>query len=299
MPDRLQGVLTPPIVPLHDDGEINEAEFRRYIDWLIARGAHGIYANGSTSEFTRFTPEERRRIVRMVCEQAGGRVPVVAGAGEANVRETLAACAAYKESSARAVAVVSPFYFKLGQEAIYAYFKEIADNSPIDITLYNIPAFASPMELKTICRLAELPRVIGIKDSSGDLSFMMRLIAAIRPVRPEFSLLTGAEAILMPMLLMGADGGTHSIAGVIPDVMRKLYELTRAGRLDEARTLQFKVLGLLDAMLHHVEFPEGFRAGVEIRGFEFGRGRQPVSKSQPVDREKIKQLLQAILIGVE
>lgn len=299
MPDRLQGVLTPPIVPLHDDGEINEGEFRRYIDWLIARGAHGLYPNGSTSEFTRFTPEERRRIVRIVCEQAAGRVPVIAGAGEANVRETSAACAAYKECGARAVAVVSPFYYKLGQDAIYAYFKEIADNSPIDITLYNIPAFASPMELHTICRLAELPRVIGIKDSSGDLAFMMRLIAAIRPVRPEFSLLTGAEAILVPMLLMGADGGTHSIAGVIPDVMRKLYDLTRAARIDEARALQFRVLGLLDVMLHQVEFPEGFRVGAELRGFNFGRGRQPLSKSQRVDREKLKQLLQSVLSDME
>src|SRR5438093_9473623 len=114
---RLQGIFTPNIVPLDAQGEINEPELRRYTDWLIDRGVHGLYPNGSTGEFTRFTPEERRRIIKVVCEQAGGRVPVLAGAAEANVRETIGACEAYKEYGARAVAIVSPFYYKLSPES--------------------------------------------------------------------------------------------------------------------------------------------------------------------------------------
>src|SRR5208283_2412882 len=110
---RITGIYTPHIVPLDASGQINEAELRRYIDWLIAKGVHGLYPNGSTGEFTRFTPEERRRINKMVCEQSAGRVPVLAGAAEANVRETIAACETYAGYGARAVAIVSPFYYRL------------------------------------------------------------------------------------------------------------------------------------------------------------------------------------------
>src|SRR5438552_16361843 len=168
MSGKLQGIFTPNVVPLFDDGRINEDELRRYIDWLIASGVHGLYPNGSTGEFTRFTAEERRRIVKIVCEQAGDRVPVLAGAAEANVRETIKACETYRQYGARAVAIVSPFYYKLSPESVFAYFREIAQNTPIDVTLYNIPMFASPIDLPTLRRLSEFDRVIGIKDSSGD-----------------------------------------------------------------------------------------------------------------------------------
>src|SRR4029077_20118098 len=116
------------------------------------------------------------------CEQAAGRVPVLAGAAEANARETIQACEAYCGFGARAVAIVSPFYYKLSPESVYAYFREIALNSPIDVTLYNIPMFASPIDVPTIKRLAEFPRVIGIKDSSGDMAFMLRMMAAVQPI---------------------------------------------------------------------------------------------------------------------
>jgi len=295
MSDRITGILTPHMVPLDDQGRVDEAELRRYVEWLIARGVHGLYPNGSTGEFVRFTPEERRLIVRIVCEQAAGRVPVLAGAAEANVRETLAACEAYASFGARAVAIVSPFYYRLSADSVRAYFDEIARQSPIDVTLYNIPMFASPIDVPTLQRLAEHPRVVGIKDSSGDLAFMMRMIAAIRPSRPDFSFLTGWEAVLVPMLLVGADGGTHATSGVVPELTRQMFELTRARQLDDAMRLQYRLLELFDAMLYSADFPEGFRAAVELRGFQMGRSRQPLSRTQQVSRDKLQQLLQCIL----
>ncbi len=201
---KLAGIFTPNLVPLDARGEINEGELRRYVDWLIDRGVHGLYPNGSTGEFTRFTVEERRRIIQIVCDQTRGRVPILAGAAEANVRETIRACELYHSYGATAVAIVSPFYYKLSPDSVYAYFREIALNSPIDVTLYNIPMFASPIDVPTIRRLVEFPRVIGIKDSSGDMTFMLRMMAAVQPVRPDFVFLTGWEAALVPMLLMVA-----------------------------------------------------------------------------------------------
>jgi 4-hydroxy-tetrahydrodipicolinate synthase len=295
MPDKITGIFTPHMVPLHADGRINESELRRYVDWLIEHGVHGLYPNGSTGEFIRFTPQERSHIVKIVCDQAGGRVPVLAGAAEANAHETLAACETYAAFGARAVAIVSPFYYRLSPESVYAYFREIGLHSPIDVTLYNIPMFASPIDVPTIRRLAELDRIVGIKDSSGDLAFMMRMIAAVRPYRPEFSFLTGWEAVLVPMLMIGADGGTHATSGVVPELTRQVYDLARAQQYEQAMRLQYRLLELFDAMLYSADFPEGFRAAVELRGFAMGRSRQPLSSTQQVDREKLQNLLRCIL----
>src|SRR3954469_26018009 len=106
MPDRLSGIFTPNIVPLDDRGNINEPELRRYVDWLIAKGVHGLYPNGSTGEFTRFTADERIHIMEIICDQVRGRVPVLAGAAEANVKETIRACETYYRLGATAVAIV-------------------------------------------------------------------------------------------------------------------------------------------------------------------------------------------------
>lgn len=293
---KLQGIFTPNIVPLDARGEINEPELRRYIDWLIAKGVHGLYPNGSTGEFTRFTVEERLRIMEIICHQVRGRVPVLAGAAEANVKETVRACEAYYEMGAAAVAIVAPYYYKLSPRAVYAYFKEIADNTPIDVTLYNIPMFASPIDVPTVKRLAEeCPKVVGIKDSSGDLPNMIRMIQAVRPLRSDFSFLTGWDAALMPMLLIGADGGTNASSGVVPELTRKLYDLSTAYRIDEARELQYHIVRLFDSMIYTAEFPDGFRTAVRLRGFDTGVGRQPLSTDQQAELVKLADTLQCLL----
>ena len=298
----IQGILTPHMVPLDAAGAINEAELRRYVDWLIEKGVHGLYPNGSTGEFTRFTVEERRRIIQIVCEQAAGRVPVLAGAAEANVRETLAACEAYRDYGARAVAIVSPFYYRLSPESVFAYYREIAQHTPIDVTLYNIPMFASPIDLPTICRLAEYERIVGIKDSSGDLAGMMRMIEAVRPQRPDFVFMTGWDAVLVPMLLAGCQGGTHATSCFLPELTRAVYDLTMAGRLDEALRLQRQVLALFDLVFAAGDFPEGVRLATSLRGFDFGAGRQPLTDRQrsaiAEASEQIDQQIKQVLAGL-
>jgi len=104
---------------------------------------------------------------------------------------------------------------------VYTYFRQIALNSPIDVTLYNIPMFASPIDVPTVRRLAELDRITGIKDSSGDIAQMMRMITAVRPIREDFTFLCGWDAALVPMLMMGCDGGTNSMAGVLDQLKQR------------------------------------------------------------------------------
>ncbi len=281
MSNRITGILTPNITPVDAQGRVDEDRLRGYVDWLIERGVDGLYPNGSTGEFVRFNAEERRHIVRIVVDQTAGRVPVLAGAAEANVKETIAACDAYGAMGVRAVAIVAPFYYRLSSEGVYAYFREIAESVSVDVTLYNIPLFASPIDVPTVVRLAsECPRVVGIKDSSGDLPNMMRMIAAIRPMRDDFTFLTGWDASLAPMLMIGADGGTNATSGVVPELTRAIHRAVVAGEIETAVKLQYQLIPLFDAMIGLGEFPEGFRAGARSRGWNLGAGRVPLSESQ-------------------
>ena len=293
---RFRGIYCPNVVPLDAAGGIDEAELRRYVDWLIDHGIHGLYPNGSTGEFTRFTEAERRRIIEIVVDQSGGRVPVLAGAAEANTRETLAACDHYAKIGADAVAIVSPFYYPLSPGGVYAYFDEIARNTPIDVTLYNIPMFASPIDLGTVRRLAgEHARIAAIKDSSGDARFMKSMIESIRPERPDFSFMTGWDSSLLEMLELGCDGGTNASSGVAPELTRKLFDLAAEGRSDEARSVQEKVSALFDALFGAADFPEGFRMGVAIRGIAAGPGRTPRSREDRAGDEATIDSLRTLL----
>ncbi len=291
----LSGIFTPNVVPLDKSGRINEDGLAKYVDWLIRSGVHGLYPNGSTGEFTRFTAAERQRIVKVVCEAADGRVPVLAGAAEANARETLLACEAYAGYGARAVAIISPIFYKLSQDSIFAYFEEIAKYSVIDVTVYNIPMLASSIEVETVQRLAELEKVIGIKDSSGDVAMMARLISRIRPQRPEFTFMTGWDAVLVPMLAVGADGGTNACSGVVPELTRKIFDRFRAGDMDGAMADQYGLTELFHTMLHAVDFPDGFRAGVELRGHPIGGSRHPHLASQMLEIDRLKERLAAMI----
>ena len=156
--------------------------------------------------------------------------------------------------------------------------------------------FASPIDVPTVQRLSEhCPKIVAIKDSSGDLPHMIRMIQAVRPNRPEFSFLTGWDAALMPMLLVGCDGGTNATSGIVPEITRQLYDLTVAERLNEARELQYKLVRLFDTMMYSADFPEGFRAALRLRGIEPGAGRQPLAEQRRVDLAAVADTLRCLL----
>jgi len=292
----LKGIFTPNLVPFLDDGRINEDELRRMIHWLIEKGVNGLYPNGSTGEFIRLSFEERKRVIRIVAEETRGRVPILAGAAEANLSLILEACRAYADLGCAAVSITGPYYYKVSQESIEHFFRELARRSPIDILLYNIPQFSNEISLPVVTRLAlDCPRIVGIKDSSRDFPRFLCTLQAIKPQRPDFACLIGCEEILFPSLLMGADGGTIATSGVVPEVIMKLYHESIAGHWEEARRIQFKLLDLINAMLYGTNFPEGFRAGMSLRGFNLGTTRQLLSPKEQCDYEEIRSHIACLL----
>ena len=170
------------------------------------------------------------------------------------------------------------------------------------LAAFDSPSFYGRYDAELRPRLAaEFPRIIGIKDSSGDVSHMGRLIAAVRPIRPDFSFLTGWEAALVPMLLVGCDGGTHATSGIVPGLTRSIYDAVRSGRIEEAFALQRTLIEIFDPLIQEADFPEGFRVAAEVCGFRMGASRQPATESQIASRkklaERIREKLQACGLG--
>jgi len=292
----IRGIFTPNITPFRDDQSINEEELRRYIDWLIEKGISGLYPNGSSGEFIRLGFEERRRVIEIVAEENRGRVPILAGAAEANLDLVLKAAAYCADFGCTAISVTGPYYYKVSQESIEHYFRELAAHSPIDIVLYNIPQFSNEIGVEVVRRLAaDCPRIVGTKDSSRDMPRFMNTLSKVKAERPDFTCLIGCEEILLPSLLMGADGGTIASSGVAPEALMKLYTAFRAGRIGEARQVQFKLLELIETMFEAGNFPEGFREGVNLRGFNMGRARQPMSPDELKHFGAIREKLACLL----
>lgn len=294
--EMIRGIFTPNVVPFHDDHRINEGELRRYVSWLIEKGVTGLYPNGSTGEFIRLSFEQRIRVVEIIADEVRGRVPILAGAAEPNVSMVIEACKRYADLGCRAVSVTGPYYFKVSQQSIEHYFRDLAGKSPIDIIVYNIPQFSNEISLDVVKRLAaDCPRIVGIKDSSRDMPRFMDTLNEVKPVRPDFSCLIGCEEILLPVLLMGGDGGTVATSGIAPEAVMKLYRSFLEGDMVEAKRIQFKLLELIKTMFAAGNFPEGFREGVNLRGFETGRGPQAMSPDEMPHFEAIRSKLACLL----
>ncbi len=291
---KLQGIYVPNVMPLTAAGTIHEAELGRHIRWLAEKGVHGIFANGSTGEFTRFTAEEHRRTIERVVEAGGARLGIIAGAVEATPEVTLAACEHYAKLGCDAVSLCPPVYFRPGQEALREHFTRLADRTPIPILLYNIPAFVAPLAADTIVALARHPRIVGLKDSTRDLSGFLTLMQEIRGFRPDFIFFTGTEELLLPSLVMGASGGTIATAGCLPEAVLGLYQACQRGDVDGARRLQLALLPVIKLMFS-LDFPLGFRAAVELRGFDIGPCRQPLSPAQEQAVSQLKAELQPLM----
>lgn len=294
--DKIKGIFTPNIVPFNEDHSINEGELRRLVNWLIEKGVSGLYPNGSSGEFIRLSFEERLRVTEIVVAETAGRVPILAGAAEPNIDLVLKACARYADLGCRAVSVTGPYYYPVSQDSIEHYFRELARRSPIDIVIYNIPQFSNEVSLEVLRRLAlDCPRIVGTKDSSRDMPRFTATLHHIKPQRPDFSCLIGCEEILLPSLVMGGDGGTIASSGVAPEAIVKLYRAFLDGDIAEARRIQLKLIDLVEAMFAAGNFPEGFREGVNLRGFDTGRSRQPMSEKEEAHFQQIRNRLACLL----
>ena len=292
---EFKGIFCPNIVIFDGNNRINYGEMERYVNWLIEAGIHGLYPNGSTGEFVRLSSDERKEVVRLVTNVNQGRVPVLAGASEANLRDVLRMSEYYAGIDVDAISLVPPYYYEISETSLFEYFAEIARQTPLDVLLYNIPQFTQELTLDIMERLLPFERIMGTKDSSRDMPRLINTMHRLRAQRPDYVVLVGCEEILCPSIMMGASGGTIATSGIIPEVIVDIYEKTLSGDLKNAQEMQYRILDLINLMLLGVNFPEGFKTGVAVRGFDVGPSRQTMSAEEKDYLLKLEAQISCIL----
>lgn len=236
----------PALVTPFKDGEVDEATLRALVDWHIAEGSHGLVPCGTTGESPTLSHEEHERVVEIVIEQAAGRVPVIAGAGSNSTAEAISLMQHAEKAGADAALVVTPYYNKPTQEGLFQHFEALHDCCELPIVIYNIPGRSViDMSPETMGRLAELPRIIGVKDATGDVA---RVSLQRRTCGKDFIQLTGEDASALGHSAHGGRGCISVTANVAPRLCSEFQEALLNGDRDRALELQDRLIPLHDAI---------------------------------------------------
>ncbi|MBV6520799.1 MAG: 4-hydroxy-tetrahydrodipicolinate synthase [Gemmatimonadaceae bacterium] len=240
MPGRLlTGCGTALVTPFTPDGHVDEPALREFVKWQVDSGVHFLVPCGTTGEAATLTPSEHRRVVEIAVEVAAGRIPVVAGAGSNDPARAIATSKEMQAAGATHLLHVSPMYNKPPQRGIVSHFRRIADATDLPIVVYNVPGrTASNIEARTTLELAKIPGIVGIKEASGNLA----QIAEILRERPaDFAVLSGDDALTLPVMALGGDGVVSVVSNATPRLMAQLCETCAAGDLATARALHRKL----------------------------------------------------------
>ena len=235
----LRGVGTALATPFTRDGAVDEPALRRFVRWQLAQGVHFLVPCGSTGEAATMSVAEQRRVVEITAEEAGGRVPVVAGAGSNDTLKAIALSREMRDAGASHLLHVSPAYSKPPQRGIEAHFRAIADAVDLPIVLYNVPGrTGSNVEAKTTLRLAEVPNIVAVKEASGNLPQAQ----AILRDRPDgFAVLSGEDGITLGIMAAGGDGVVSVTSNATPRLVAELCERCLAGDFAGARLVQHRL----------------------------------------------------------
>ena len=263
---RLRGIIVPMVTPLAAADELDLTGLERLVDRLLAGGVHGLFVLGSCGEGPSLSPRVQRDLVDRVCRQTAQRVPVLVGVIDASTTASMDQARHAAEAGADAVVLAPPFYFPLEQEEVYAYFTSQAAESPLPVILYNMPGLTKiVIEPETVRRLLDNPRIIGLKDSSGDLPYFRAAREATRG-RADWTLLVGQERLVAEATALGGDGGVTGGANVLPQLFVRLYEAARAGLAEISAGCQSDVERL--AGVYSAASPNGVTASGVIKGLK-------------------------------
>jgi 4-hydroxy-tetrahydrodipicolinate synthase len=240
-----EGMLTALVTPFRDDA-VDEAALRELVERQIAAGIDGLVPCGSTGESATMTHSEHRRVMEIVVEAAAGRVPVVAGTGSNNTREAVELTRHALDAGAEGALLISPYYNKPTQEGLLAHYRAVADEVGLPLLVYNIPGrTASNVLPETIAQLARHPQIVGVKEASGNLDQMAEVI---RTCPDDFSVLSGDDALTLPLLGIGGRGVISTSANVAPREMAELVSAFREGDALRAREIHYRLMPLFDAL---------------------------------------------------
>ena len=288
--DWLRGCATALVTPFKADGAVDEKCLRELIEYQIAGGVRVLVPCGTTGESVTMTDEENRLVIRTTVEVARGRAKVVAGTGSNSTAVTIARSENARSLGVDGVLTVAPYYNKPTQEGLYAHFRAIAEAvNGLPVVIYNVPGrTSSNISAETTLRLArDCENIVAVKEASGNLSQIMEILR----VRPEgFRVISGDDALTLPMIALGADGLISVASNEAPEMMSKLNDLALAGNWDDARALHFRLLPLMEA--NFIESSPGpVKAAMALMGLIEENLRLPLVPVQEKTRARMREVL--------
>ena len=292
---RPEGIYPAMVTPFDDKGDVNETELRKYVSWLIDSGVSGLFPLGSVGEFIHMSFEEKIKVMEIVVDEAAGRIPVVPGTADSCAAKCIELTKAAKSIGCQSVVVAPPYYFPASQEIIEEHYVQLAKALPdFPIVLYNIPLFAQPISYDVVKRLSRMDNIVGMKDSSGSMVDLMHFIDKIKIAGEELNILIGREEMLLAGLMAGAKGTMSATVGIVPEIMVGIYEAYKQKDYERAQQLQFSMLDLVRAMFA-LPFPVGFKIALDLRGFDMGKPKQPLSPADQYSLSMVKSRIHKIL----
>jgi 4-hydroxy-tetrahydrodipicolinate synthase len=242
---KLRGSLVAIVTPMHDDGSLDLAAYKRLIEWHIESGTSAIVAVGTTGESPTVDVDEHIELIKAAVEQCAGRIPVIAGTGANSTKEAIALTQHAKKAGATSTLQVAPYYNKPTQEGLYQHFKAIALEGGLPVILYNLPGrTAIDISNETVLRLAEMPQIVGMKDATGDIPRGSDLIARLSAKRPDFSYYSGNDDSALALAAMGGDGVISVTANVAPRESAQMYKHAFSGQWNAALSMNQRLLPL-------------------------------------------------------
>jgi 4-hydroxy-tetrahydrodipicolinate synthase len=285
---NFRGVWSPMPTPLDRSGEIDEETTRRLVDRLLEGGVDGLFPMGTTGEFALFTREERKRMVRIVVEQAGGRAPVLAGISDPAPENVLLYAKDAEEAGADALIATPPYYYSVTDDGILEHYESIHAKTKSPLFVYDIPEwthnFVTPAVVE---KLVDKGVIQGMKYTEYN---MLNLLSFLSIVGKRIPVFTGSDAMLSTCIEFGGAGGVVSVCNLFPKATSSIYDLAKSGKQEDARDLQLKLLPAIEAA-GVGKFPAGLKEGMRLVGFPVGNVRPPLLPVSTEDREKIRSLI--------
>jgi 4-hydroxy-tetrahydrodipicolinate synthase len=291
---RFTGCGTALVTPFRGDGSLDEAAVSRLAKRQIDAGVHFLVPCGTTGEVPTLTDAEQVRIVQLVAAEAKGRVPVLAGAGGYNTQEVIHAALRLRDAGADGILSVTPYYNKPTPEGLYQHYRAIAEAVALPIVVYNVPGRTGcNVDPATLVRLAAVPNIVGVKEASGNVTQMCEICAS---VPADFIVLSGDDALTLPLMAVGGRGIISVASNEIPAEMSRLVELAERGDFAGARALHQRLMPLLQ--VNFIESnPIPVKSAMATLGLLEEVYRLPMVPPRPASKQKIEAVLQSLGIS--
>ncbi|WP_437222523.1 dihydrodipicolinate synthase family protein [Planctomicrobium sp. SH661] len=295
---RFHGIIPPLVTPLANRDQLDFGGLHRLVDHQLQGGVHGLFLLGTTGEAPGLSYRLRRELITRVCRQVEGRVPVLVGVTDTAFEESIHLARHAADAGADAVVLAAPYYFPAGQTELTSYVQHLVNELPLPLMLYNMPSLTKIwFEFETVQKLSELERIVGIKDSSGDLEYFKKLIS-IRSLRPEWSFMIGQEVLLPDAVQMGGNGAVAGGANVLPQLFVDCYHAAVTNdteQLAELMPLIRQFQKIYEVGKYGSRFIKATKCALSLLEICDDFMAEPFQRFHPADREQLRQLLNPVL----